>query len=111
MTRWWTPEEFNELQTRHTFLEEQLEDVRSTRRELSRVIAAVDTEIQNVFASAFADVLLLIMAPPQASSAFRLTPSAPISCAIASRRASVDGATLAEEAVRPYIAPCSSLTK
>ena len=49
-------EEFNELQTRHSFLEEQLEDVRSTRRELSRVIAAVDTEIQNVFASAFHDV-------------------------------------------------------
>jgi chromosome segregation protein len=49
-------EEFNELQTRHTFLEEQLEDVRSTRRELSRVIAAVDTEIQNVFGAAFADV-------------------------------------------------------
>jgi len=49
-------EEFNELQARHTFLEEQLEDVRSTRRELSRVIAAVDAEIQNVFASAFADV-------------------------------------------------------
>jgi chromosome segregation protein len=49
-------EEFNELQTRHTFLEEQLEDVRSTRRELARVIAAVDTEIQNVFASAFHDV-------------------------------------------------------
>ena len=49
-------EEFNELQTRHTFLEEQLEDVRSTRRELARVIAAVDAEIQNVFASAFADV-------------------------------------------------------
>ncbi|MEP6296542.1 MAG: AAA family ATPase, partial [Ilumatobacter sp.] len=49
-------EEFNELQTRHSFLEEQLEDVRSTRRELSRVIAAVDAEIQNVFASAFADV-------------------------------------------------------
>lgn len=49
-------EEFNELQTRHTFLEEQLEDVRSTRRELARVIAAVDGEIQNVFAAAFADV-------------------------------------------------------
>jgi chromosome segregation protein len=49
-------EEFNELQARHTFLEAQLEDVRSTRRELSRVIAAVDAEIQNVFASAFADV-------------------------------------------------------
>ena len=29
-------EEFNELQQRHTFLEEQLEDVRSTRRDLSR---------------------------------------------------------------------------
>ena len=37
-------------------------------------------------ASAFADVLLLIMAPPQASSAFRLTPSAPISCGHVSRR-------------------------
>lgn len=49
-------EEFNELQTRHTFLEEQLEDVRSSRRELARVISAVDAEIQNVFASAFSDV-------------------------------------------------------
>jgi chromosome segregation protein len=49
-------EEFNELQTRHAFLEEQLEDVRTTRRELSRVIAAVDAEIQNVFATAFQDV-------------------------------------------------------
>jgi chromosome segregation protein len=29
-------EEFNELQQRHTFLEEQLEDVRTTRRELAR---------------------------------------------------------------------------
>ena len=49
-------EEYNELQQRHTFLEEQLDDVRSTRRELSRVIKAVDQEIQTVFASAFADV-------------------------------------------------------
>ena len=49
-------EEFNELSQRHEFLEGQLEDVRSTRRELNRVIAAVDVEIQNVFASAFADV-------------------------------------------------------
>jgi chromosome segregation protein len=49
-------EEFNELQQRHNFLEEQLEDVRSSRRELSRVIKAIDTEIQSVFASAFADV-------------------------------------------------------
>lgn len=49
-------EEFNELQERHTFLESQLEDVRETRRELLRVIKAVDQEIQTVFASAFADV-------------------------------------------------------
>ncbi len=49
-------EEFNELQQRHHFLEEQLDDVRSTRRDLSRVIKAVDQEIQNVFAGAFADV-------------------------------------------------------
>jgi chromosome segregation protein len=49
-------EEFNELQQRHAFLEEQLEDVRSTRRDLSRVIKAVDEEIRNVFAGAFADV-------------------------------------------------------
>ena len=49
-------EEFNELQERHRFLEEQLEDVRNTRRELARVIKAVDAEIQSVFAAAFADV-------------------------------------------------------
>ena len=49
-------EEFTELQQRHTFLEEQLEDVRTTRRELNRVIRAVDQEIQSVFAAAYADV-------------------------------------------------------
>ena len=49
-------EEFNELQERHKFLEVQLEDVRNTRRELMRVITAVDHEIQSVFAGAFADV-------------------------------------------------------
>ena len=49
-------EEFTELQQRHGFLEEQLEDVRTTRRELARVIKAVDHEIQTVFAAAYADV-------------------------------------------------------
>ena len=49
-------EEFNELQERHRFLEEQLEDVRNTRRDLMRVIKAVDLEIQSVFAAAFGDV-------------------------------------------------------
>ena len=49
-------EEFNQLQERHGFLEEQLEDVRNTRRDLARVIKAVDNEIQSVFAAAFVDV-------------------------------------------------------
>jgi chromosome segregation protein len=49
-------EEFNELQERHRFLEEQLDDVRNTRRDLLRVIKAVDLEIQTVFSAAFADV-------------------------------------------------------
>jgi chromosome segregation protein len=49
-------EEFTALQERHRFLEEQLEDVRSTRRDLQRVIRSVDAEIQAVFAAAFADV-------------------------------------------------------
>jgi chromosome segregation protein len=49
-------EEFTELQERHRFLEEQLEDVRNTRRDLLRVIRAVDLEIQTVFSAAFADV-------------------------------------------------------
>lgn len=49
-------QEFTELQERHEFLEEQLNDVRTTRRELSQVIAAIDEEIQSVFASAFTDV-------------------------------------------------------
>lgn len=48
--------EFEELQERHTFLESQLEDVRQTRRELSKIIRAVDEEIVKVFSSAFADV-------------------------------------------------------
>ena len=49
-------EEFNALQERHTFLEAQLEDVRTTRRELTGVIKAIDNEIQSVFAAAYADV-------------------------------------------------------
>ena len=49
-------EEYDELQKRHTFLEEQLEDVKNTRRELIKVIKQVDMEIQTTFASAFSDV-------------------------------------------------------
>lgn len=49
-------QEFTELQKRHEFLEAQLEDVRNTRRDLLRVIRAVDEEIQSVFGTAFHDV-------------------------------------------------------
>ena len=49
-------EEFDALQDRHTFLEQQLEDVKESRRELAKVIRAIDGEIVSVFASAFADV-------------------------------------------------------
>ncbi|MEK9938577.1 MAG: AAA family ATPase, partial [Ilumatobacter sp.] len=71
-------EEFNELNQRHQFLEEQLEDVRSTRRDLNRVIAAIDGEIQTVFAAAFADVStnftqLFASLFPGGSGALRLT--------------------------------------
>ena len=49
-------EEYAALQERHEFLQGQLDDVKASRRELSKVIAAVDEEIVNVFAVAFADV-------------------------------------------------------
>ena len=49
-------QEFTELQERHNFLEEQLTDVRNSRRELAQVIEAIDEEIQKVFTEAFADV-------------------------------------------------------
>ena len=49
-------QEFEALQERHEFLKGQLEDIRSTRRELNKVIKAIDEEIVTVFASAYADV-------------------------------------------------------
>jgi chromosome segregation protein len=49
-------EEFEALQERHEFLQGQLEDVKSSRRDLSKVIRAIDAEIVSVFASAYADV-------------------------------------------------------
>ena len=49
-------EEYTALQERHVFLEAQLEDVKTSRRELAKVIRAVDEEIQRVFAEAFVDV-------------------------------------------------------
>jgi chromosome segregation protein len=49
-------EELAALEERDRFLAEQLEDVRNARRELGRVIRAVDEEIVGVFTQAFADV-------------------------------------------------------
>src|SRR5204862_2054423 len=49
-------EEFSALQERHTFLEGQIDDVKASRRELAKVIRAVDEEIVTVFRAAYADV-------------------------------------------------------
>jgi chromosome segregation protein len=49
-------EEHAALVERHTFLEAQLEDVRAARRELTKVIKAIDDEIVQVLGAALADV-------------------------------------------------------
>jgi len=49
-------EEFDALSERHTFLAEQLADLRKTRDDLKDLISDVDTRVQEVFAAAFADV-------------------------------------------------------
>jgi chromosome segregation protein len=49
-------EEHAALVERHDFLEAQLADVKASRRELAKVIRAIDDEITSTFAAAFADV-------------------------------------------------------
>jgi chromosome segregation protein len=49
-------EEHDALLERHEFLQSQLDDVKASRRELNRVIRAVDHEIVTVFSSAIDDV-------------------------------------------------------
>ena len=49
-------EEYAALQERQAFLEAQLDDVRSARRELGKVIRMIDGEIVEVFRAAYADV-------------------------------------------------------
>ncbi len=71
-------EEFYQLQERHTLIEGQLEDVRNSRRELAKVIKAIDEEIITVFAAAYADVAenfekLFGMLFPGGSGGLRLT--------------------------------------
>jgi chromosome segregation protein len=48
-------EEYEALTERHTFLANQLEDLRKTRRDLLTVVKEVDDRVQEVFASAYAD--------------------------------------------------------
>jgi chromosome segregation protein len=49
-------EEFAQVQERHQFLTEQLEDCRASKRDLLQLVEAVDGRIREVFAAAFADV-------------------------------------------------------
>ncbi|HEY4631587.1 MAG TPA: AAA family ATPase, partial [Blastococcus sp.] len=49
-------EEFAALEERHAFLATQLDDLKSTRRDLLTVVREVDDRIHDVFAAAFADV-------------------------------------------------------
>jgi len=49
-------EEFEELKARHDFLDGQINDVKTTRRDLHKLIRSIDDEIVGVFAAAFADV-------------------------------------------------------
>lgn len=48
--------EFTELSERQEFLQEQLDDVRTSRKDLNRVIKQVNDEITHLFSEAFADV-------------------------------------------------------
>jgi chromosome segregation protein len=51
-------QEYEALRERHEFLEAQLDDVKSTRRDLSKIIRAIDEEIVSVFSAAYADVMM-----------------------------------------------------
>ncbi len=48
--------ELTELEERATFLEAELDDVKSSRRELAKVVRVIDAEIVEVFSAAYADV-------------------------------------------------------
>ena len=49
-------EEFSALEDRHKFLTEQLEDLKSTRRDLMDIVREVDERVEQVFTEAYADV-------------------------------------------------------
>ncbi len=49
-------EEFSALEERHSFLTEQLEDLRRTRKDLLDIVKEVDDRVEQVFAEAWEDV-------------------------------------------------------
>ncbi|MDH2416921.1 chromosome segregation protein SMC [Nocardioides sp. CER19] len=49
-------EEFSAMEERHQFLTEQLEDLRTTRRDLLDIVKEVDARVEQVFTEAYADV-------------------------------------------------------
>jgi chromosome segregation protein len=49
-------EEFAALEERHKFLAEQLEDLKTSRRDLLTVVKEVDERVEQIFAAAYADV-------------------------------------------------------
>nr|WP_237447562.1 chromosome segregation protein SMC [Nocardioides flavescens] len=49
-------EEFSALEERHRFLTEQLEDLKTTRKDLMDIVREVDARVEQVFAEAYADV-------------------------------------------------------
>jgi chromosome segregation protein len=49
-------EEYDELAERERFLEEQIEDLKSSRRDLMKVVHEIDATIVEVFAEAFHDI-------------------------------------------------------
>ncbi|TWP33013.1 chromosome segregation protein SMC [Leekyejoonella antrihumi] len=48
-------EEYSALEERHKFLVEQLEDLKSSKKDLLDIVAEVDQRVERVFAEAFAD--------------------------------------------------------
>jgi len=48
-------EEFAALEERHTFLTQQMEDLKASKRDLLDIVREVDQRVEEVFASAFAD--------------------------------------------------------
>ncbi len=49
-------EEFSAMEERHRFLTEQMEDLKSTRRDLLDIVREVDARVEQVFTEAYADV-------------------------------------------------------